>query len=103
MTEQPEQMSRADLLELSPSGVRDALREGRLDDLLAGRDVGAVAHAVVEDEQEPPPPPGDADLGARGGAPIGQVRRADLLGMTPEAVRDALRTGELDALLRGEE
>lgn len=73
--------------------VTRALKAGELDDLLAGHDPGAP----LKDE---PLARDSVELGARGQL---LTRREELRRMSPERVREELRAGRLDDLLRGRE
>jgi hypothetical protein len=110
-----------------PHEIDRALAAGELDRLLAGEDVDAAtadpatpltdaeiggmsAQQLVDRAQHDPAlaarigitittPPSNADQGARGKR---QTERQRLASMRPEQLRDELRSGALDPLLRGE-
>lgn len=87
----PPQLSLAEARNMPGDELTRALRNGQLRELLAGRDPGT----------EPEPdftPPGDADQGARGHRYA--TRRDWLRSLPPERVRQMLRDGDLDDVLR---
>jgi hypothetical protein len=89
-----EQLSRAELRQMPPAEIVEARREGKLSELLAGRDPGAYE----EGEQRFKPPEG-ADQGARGktyGSP-GEWLRS----LPPEQVVELRKAGVLDEILGG--
>jgi hypothetical protein len=89
-----EQLSGAELRRMAPEAIVTARREGRLSELLAGRDPGAYE----EGEQRFKPPEG-ADQGARGktyGSPGDWLRS-----LPPEQVVELRKAGLLDDILGG--
>lgn len=112
-----QQLSRADIENMSTEDVADAFAAGRFADLLAGNepeDVEADPQEWIEtlaslpdDELErlkraahAPAAPGSADQGARGRGGAGQIRdRAALGRMRPDEITAALRDGRLDEML----
>jgi hypothetical protein len=88
------QLRREELAGMSPEEVRQALREGRLQHLLEGKD----PEPEIEAGEAPPP---SADMGARGVGPQ-RFTHAWVKQASPTEIRDALRRGDLLPLLRGE-
>lgn len=89
-----DQVSGAELRNMPPAAIAKARREGKLSELLAGRDPGAYE----EGEQRFEPPEG-ADQGARGktyGSP-GEL----LPSLPPEQVVELRKAGLLDDILGG--
>jgi hypothetical protein len=84
-----DQLSRAELENMSPGEVAKAHRDGRLDELLAGNDPGKL-----------PLVGSGADQGARGRR---ETLRESLRHMPADEIRRLRREGALDGLLRGDE
>jgi hypothetical protein len=84
-----DQLTLAEVQQMPAEAIRDALSEGRCDDLLAGRDPGA--------EQPPLLTPPGAQNG-ESYASAGDWLRT----LPPDLVRRMVRDSELDDLLRGE-
>jgi hypothetical protein len=89
-----EQLSAAEVANMTAEQIAKARRDGRLDELLAGDDPGR--------QHEPFTPPVDpADQGARGRT-YGSSREW-LRSLSPDEVVRLRQEGALDELLRGEQ
>jgi hypothetical protein len=95
------QATPAEVLAMSDDELAVAHGEGRLRDVVAGReaaDAAERAHPLVAAERR-----GGAEMGARGVINDGgQLGRDDLQRMTPDAIVQARREGRLDDLMSGE-
>lgn len=58
-------------------------------------------HFAAAPPEPPKPAPGAGDGGPRGAPATGQLSRADLKSMSPEAINEARRAGRLDDLMSG--
>lgn len=84
MSGQTHQIGIDELRTLGPSAIDKALKDGRLDSLLAGRDPG--------------PPTGD-DQHDDDGDQTKQLTKADLDTMTADEIAAALKQGRFDQML----
>jgi len=90
------QLTRDDLRRMKPSEIDAARKEGRLADVLAGREPDLEG----SDGDELDEPAGGADLGARPGPKVPrQLRDIDLPGMSAEEINKARLEGRCDELL----
>jgi hypothetical protein len=85
-----DQISGAELRNMPPEEIANARREGKLSELLAGRDPGRY-------EQESFKPPEGVDQGARGKS-YGSAREW-LRSLLPEQVAELRKAGKLDEIL----
>jgi hypothetical protein len=87
-----DQVSAAELRQMPPEEIAEARREGRLRDLLAGRDPGRY-------EQESFKPPEGIDQGARGKSY--SSARQWLRDLSPDQIVELREAGQLDEILGG--
>ena len=121
MTDAISQLNREDLKGMSPEAINKAREEGRLDVVLGLREAAEVPGSGLsvdllsemspealdllvegyraERAAELAASRGSIDQGARPGPPLGQLSRADLQGMTTDAINKAREEGRLDDLL----
>lgn len=90
------QLSRDDLAGMPPDEILAAKSEGRLDVLLRG---GTPAPPPETEAETVIAGPGSSDAGPRGDRRAGQLSRADLSGMSADAIMRAKSEGRLDRLL----
>lgn len=98
----PEQVSGAEVRNMPPEEISRALRDGELEDYLAGRDPGVPEPiARASDTSVTDPPANAADQGAMGEqAETGQITdRGQLAKMSAEQIVAARRSGRLNHLL----
>jgi hypothetical protein len=89
-----DQVSGAELANMPPEAIVKARREGKLRELLAGRDPGR------REEQGFKPPEG-IDQGARGKRSSYSSERAWLRDLSPDQIVELRKAGSLDGILGG--